>query len=74
MFYGIVLGSTILMACTLAELEQQSSRTTFPRHYAPSDWHLEIVPVPVDLQREEANPTRILRHPEMDQLQLVSAS
>ncbi|KAK3512879.1 hypothetical protein QTP70_028949, partial [Hemibagrus guttatus] len=30
-------GSTILMACTQAELEQQSSRTTSPGHYAPFD-------------------------------------
>ncbi|KAK3560931.1 hypothetical protein QTP86_023119, partial [Hemibagrus guttatus] len=30
-------GSTILMACTQAELEQQSSQTTSPGHYAPSD-------------------------------------
>ncbi|KAK3534567.1 hypothetical protein QTP86_016652 [Hemibagrus guttatus] len=34
---GSVLGSTVLMACTQAELEQQSSRTTCPGHYAPSD-------------------------------------
>ncbi|KAK3543152.1 hypothetical protein QTP70_011945 [Hemibagrus guttatus] len=33
-----VLGSTVLMACTQAELEQQSSQTTSPEHYAPSDW------------------------------------
>ncbi|KAK3544130.1 hypothetical protein QTP86_002576, partial [Hemibagrus guttatus] len=32
-----VLGSTVLMACTQAELEQQSSQTTSPGHYAPSD-------------------------------------
>ncbi|KAK3567745.1 hypothetical protein QTP86_025283, partial [Hemibagrus guttatus] len=32
-----ILGSTILMACTQAELEQQSSQTTSPGHYAPSD-------------------------------------
>ncbi|KAK3505595.1 hypothetical protein QTP70_004945, partial [Hemibagrus guttatus] len=25
------------MACILAELEQQSSLTAFPGHYAPSD-------------------------------------
>ncbi|KAK3505783.1 hypothetical protein QTP70_012305 [Hemibagrus guttatus] len=25
------------MACTQAELEQQSSQTTSPGHYAPSD-------------------------------------
>ncbi|KAK3531072.1 hypothetical protein QTP70_009449 [Hemibagrus guttatus] len=37
MFFGSVLGSTILMACTQAELEQQSSQTTSPGHYAPSD-------------------------------------
>ncbi|KAK3512039.1 hypothetical protein QTP70_028120, partial [Hemibagrus guttatus] len=36
-FSGSVLGSTILMACTQAELEQQSSQTTSPGHYAPSD-------------------------------------
>ncbi|KAK3508321.1 hypothetical protein QTP70_021489, partial [Hemibagrus guttatus] len=30
-------GSTVLMACTQAELEQQSSQTTSPGHYAPSD-------------------------------------
>ncbi|KAK3518313.1 hypothetical protein QTP86_003673, partial [Hemibagrus guttatus] len=34
-------GSTVLMACTQAELEQQSSQTTSPGHYAPSDWALE---------------------------------
>ncbi|KAK3549050.1 hypothetical protein QTP70_029511, partial [Hemibagrus guttatus] len=28
---------TVLMACTQAELEQQSSQTTSPGHYAPSD-------------------------------------
>ncbi|KAK3537687.1 hypothetical protein QTP70_017910, partial [Hemibagrus guttatus] len=32
-----VLGSTVLMACTQAELVQQSSQTTSPGHYAPSD-------------------------------------
>ncbi|KAK3505874.1 hypothetical protein QTP70_003806, partial [Hemibagrus guttatus] len=32
-----VLGSIVLMACTQAELEQQSSQTTSPGHYAPSD-------------------------------------
>ncbi|KAK3559254.1 hypothetical protein QTP86_008506 [Hemibagrus guttatus] len=32
-----VLGSTVLMACTQAELEQQSSQTTSPGHYASSD-------------------------------------
>ncbi|KAK3550887.1 hypothetical protein QTP70_007647 [Hemibagrus guttatus] len=37
MFSGSVLGSTVLMACTLAELEQQSSQTTSPGRYAPSD-------------------------------------
>ncbi|KAK3572614.1 hypothetical protein QTP86_001059 [Hemibagrus guttatus] len=37
-FSGSVLGSTVLMACTQAELEQQSSQTTSPGHYAPSDW------------------------------------
>ncbi|KAK3506223.1 hypothetical protein QTP70_009284 [Hemibagrus guttatus] len=26
------------MACTQAELEQQSSQTTSPGHYTPSDW------------------------------------
>ncbi|KAK3517251.1 hypothetical protein QTP70_001459 [Hemibagrus guttatus] len=36
-FSGSVLGSTVLMACTQAELEQQSSQTTSPGHYAPSD-------------------------------------
>ncbi|KAK3538289.1 hypothetical protein QTP70_034859 [Hemibagrus guttatus] len=39
-FSGSVLGSTVLMACTQAELEQQSSQTTSPGHYAPSDWVL----------------------------------
>ncbi|KAK3515325.1 hypothetical protein QTP70_014456, partial [Hemibagrus guttatus] len=29
--------STVLMACTQAELEQQSSQTTSPGHYAPSN-------------------------------------
>ncbi|XP_058243731.1 ribonuclease inhibitor-like [Hemibagrus wyckioides] len=38
MFSGSVLGSTIMMACTQAELEQQSSRTTSSGHCAPSDW------------------------------------
>ncbi|KAK3524431.1 hypothetical protein QTP70_028377, partial [Hemibagrus guttatus] len=37
-FSGSVLGRTVLMACTQAELEQQSSQTTSPGHYAPSDW------------------------------------
>ncbi|KAK3571170.1 hypothetical protein QTP86_003655 [Hemibagrus guttatus] len=37
-FSGSILGSTVLMACTQAELEQQSSQTTSPGHYAPSDW------------------------------------
>ncbi|KAK3514924.1 hypothetical protein QTP86_005296, partial [Hemibagrus guttatus] len=36
-FSGSVLGSTVLMACTQAELEQLSSQTTSPGHYAPSD-------------------------------------
>ncbi|KAK3506152.1 hypothetical protein QTP70_005341, partial [Hemibagrus guttatus] len=36
-FSGSILGSTVLMACTQAELEQQSSQTTSPGHYAPSD-------------------------------------
>ncbi|KAK3522277.1 hypothetical protein QTP86_001369, partial [Hemibagrus guttatus] len=34
-FSGSILGSTVLMACTQAE--QQSSQTTSPGHYAPSD-------------------------------------
>ncbi|KAK3552892.1 hypothetical protein QTP86_026483 [Hemibagrus guttatus] len=41
-FSGSVLGSTILMACTRAELEQQSSQTTSPGHYAPFDW--KVIP------------------------------
>ncbi|KAK3545410.1 hypothetical protein QTP70_007414 [Hemibagrus guttatus] len=35
---ALILGSSVLMACTQAELEQQSSQTTSPGHYAPSDW------------------------------------
>ncbi|KAK3545267.1 hypothetical protein QTP70_002893 [Hemibagrus guttatus] len=38
-----VLGSTVLMACTQAELEQQSSQTTSPGHYAPSDCCFETM-------------------------------
>ncbi|KAK3510854.1 hypothetical protein QTP70_022798, partial [Hemibagrus guttatus] len=30
-------GSTVLVACTQADLEQQSSQTTSPGHYTPSD-------------------------------------
>ncbi|KAK3509392.1 hypothetical protein QTP70_033165, partial [Hemibagrus guttatus] len=37
--------STVLMACTQAELEQQSSQTTSPGHYAPSDCAVLIVNV-----------------------------
>ncbi|KAK3519659.1 hypothetical protein QTP86_002801, partial [Hemibagrus guttatus] len=45
-----VLGSTVLMACTQAELEQLSSQTTSPGYYAPSDWP--------DLEDERFHTTR----------------
>ncbi|KAK3571108.1 hypothetical protein QTP86_001816, partial [Hemibagrus guttatus] len=43
--------STVLMACTQAELEQQSSQTTSPGHYAPSDWKARGVQSVVSARR-----------------------
>ncbi|KAK3519615.1 hypothetical protein QTP86_003043, partial [Hemibagrus guttatus] len=42
-FSESVLGSAVLIACTRAESEQQSSQTTSPGHYAPSDWSWKCV-------------------------------
>ncbi|KAK3517245.1 hypothetical protein QTP70_001429 [Hemibagrus guttatus] len=47
-----VLGSTVLMACTQAELEQQSSQTTSPGHYAPSDCLVQFSGTPDCLRKE----------------------
>ncbi|KAK3511747.1 hypothetical protein QTP70_020749, partial [Hemibagrus guttatus] len=47
-------GSTVLMACTQAGLEQQSSRTTSPGHYAPSDWAIDSCGYIPDTCKEES--------------------